>query len=58
MPRGVLDLEGEIELAGAQGKKDWEAVLFVEHFLETVLGRLEFEPPEPEADPSNPEGPG
>ena len=55
-PQRVWHLDGQIELAGAQGKKDWEAVLFVQAFLEIVLDRLEFYPSEPEA--QNADGPG
>jgi len=55
-PQQVWHLDGQIELTGAQGKKEWEAVLFVQSFLEIVLDRLEFEPPEPDA--QNADGPG
>ena len=55
-PLQVWHLDGQIELTGTQGKKDWEAVLFVQNFLEIVLDRLEFEPPEPEA--QNADSPG
>ena len=52
----VWHLDGQIELAGVQSKKDWEAVLNVQEFLEIVVDRLEFEPPESEA--QNADGPG
>lgn len=42
----VWHLDGQIELEGTRGKKTWEAVLNVEPFLETVLDRIAFEPPE------------
>lgn len=43
-PQRVWHLDGQIELEGMLGKKQWQATLFVENFLETVLDRLEFEP--------------
>lgn len=56
-PQRVWHLDGQIELEGVQGRRTWEAVLFVEHFLETVLDRFEFEAPE--SPPSaNVDGPG
>jgi hypothetical protein len=45
-PIRVWHLDGQIELEGVQGKKPWEAVLYINNFLEIVLARLEFEPPE------------
>ena len=36
-------LTGEIELSGTLGNKQWEAVLYVENFLETVLDRITFD---------------
>ena len=41
----VWHLDGQIEIKGMHGKKEWEAVLFIEHFLEIVLDRLDFELP-------------
>jgi hypothetical protein len=41
----VWHLDGQIEIEGTLGGKHWEAVLYVENFLEIVLNRLEFEPP-------------
>ncbi len=40
-PQRVWHLDGQIELAGVQGKRNWEVVLFVEQFLEVVLDVLE-----------------
>jgi hypothetical protein len=57
-PQRVWYLDGQIELEGALGKKAWEAVLFVDPFLETVLDRLEFEPPEEAPGAENADGPG
>jgi len=52
----VWHLDGQIELEGTQGKKIWQAVIFVEQFLEIVLDRLEFEAPEPEIQGANANG--
>jgi hypothetical protein len=57
-PQLVWHLDGQIELEGTLGKKQWQATLFVENFLETVLDRLEFEPPEDQAGPESSDGPG
>jgi hypothetical protein len=35
-------LRGEIEFAGAFNKKEWNAVLYVPHFLEIALDRVSF----------------
>ncbi|KCZ48504.1 hypothetical protein [Hyphomonas sp. CY54-11-8] len=41
-------LTGEIELSGRWRNADWEAVLHVQPFVETVLDRIEFgDPPAP-----------
>lgn len=49
----VWHLDGQIELEGWLGKKQWQATLYVENFLETVLARLAFEPPEDEMTAEN-----
>jgi hypothetical protein len=41
----VWHLDGQIEIKGMHGNKEWEAVLFIEQFLEIVLDRLDFELP-------------
>lgn len=53
VPQRVWHLDGHIELAGALGKKEWRATLFVENFLETVLERLEFILPDTPASSDN-----
>lgn len=45
--RRAWHLDGQIEIEGSQGNKSWEAVLYVNNFLEIVLDRIEFEPPAP-----------
>jgi hypothetical protein len=35
-------LTGEVELSGKHVRKDWNAVLHVQPFLETVLAIVEF----------------
>ena len=42
--RPAWHLTGEIELLGTQAKKEWNAVLHVQPFLEIVLDRIAFEP--------------
>ncbi len=38
-------LTSEIELSGTERGKEWDAVLYLNHFLESVLGLIEFKPP-------------
>jgi hypothetical protein len=52
----VWHLDGQIELEGTLGKKVWQAVIFVEQFLEIVLDRLEFDAPERESHAANANG--
>lgn len=40
-------LTGEVELKGSFKGKAWEATLYAQDFLETILERVHFEPPEP-----------
>lgn len=35
--------DGEVELKGTQGKKTWQASVYIFDFLETVLDRIDFE---------------
>lgn len=42
--RRVWFMTGEIEIGGMQGQRQWEVLLYVEPFLETVLDRIAFQP--------------
>jgi hypothetical protein len=41
----VCYLTGEIELKGKHRGKAWEAVLYIQDFIETVLERVSFKGP-------------
>ena len=45
----VWHMTGEIEIGGMKGRKQWAAVVYLPPFLETVLDRIAFMPPEPVA---------